>query len=101
VGLFKTIEFIVDNPMRSRLWKTIDVTVLCFLWGTSVVFVIGAWDSQTFEIGLRVVLPITVLATVRGWYRHPSLSRRARDSQARRRALESDWRTQQGDAARP
>jgi hypothetical protein len=39
----------------------------------------------------RLLVPVTMLATARSWYRHPGLSKRAKQKAVRRKALESAW----------
>jgi hypothetical protein len=82
MGLMKTIDFIVGNPNRSRAWKRFDVALLVLLWSASIASALmwlatGQWSI--WFVVVRVVAPITVLATARSWYRHPRYSRHARE----------------------
>ncbi len=81
MGLFKTIDEIVGSPYRSRFWKIADVLFLGLLWFTtamSVAIWIDGHEWSTWSVIVRVLMPITIVATARSWYRHPRLSKRAR-----------------------
>ncbi len=95
MGLFRTIDVIVGSPVRSRLWKVVDVTFLCVLWTATIVSVLASFGDpwSTWDIIVRIIVPVTLLATARSWYAHPKLSKRAREKAARCRALEANWST--------
>ena len=102
LGLFRTIDDIVGNPVRSPFWKIVDVTVLCVLWTAMIVSLVGTFDvnaTPSWAVAARVLVPSTLVATARVWYRHPKLSRRARDKMARRDVLESAWRAESDRSA--
>ena len=74
MGLFRTLDDIVDNPLRSRFWKIVDVTLLGVLWIGAVVFVVMWLIGDPFSnwyFAARIWVPITLLATCRSWYRFP------------------------------
>jgi hypothetical protein len=78
MGLFRTIDDIVSNPDRSRMWKIIDVVFLSFLWCITVLSLLiwldgNAWTS--WSVLVRILVPITVIATARTWYQYPRRSR--------------------------
>jgi hypothetical protein len=94
MGFFKTIDLIAGSPIRSRAWKIIDVAFLCTLWAASIASVVIWLDGNAFttwSVIVRILVPMTLLVTARSWYRHPKLSKRARENAARRAALESAW----------
>jgi hypothetical protein len=79
-GLLRTIDDIVSNPDRSRMWKVIDVVFMCFLWfvtGLSLLIWLdgNAWTS--WSVLVRILVPITLIATARSWYQYPRRSRRS------------------------
>ena len=81
MGLFKTIDEIVGSPYRSRSWKIADVLFLCVLWSTTAISVaiwIDGHEWSSWSVIVRVLVPLTIIATARSWYRHPRVSKRAR-----------------------
>ena len=97
MGLFNTIDVIVGSPIRSRIWKFIDVLILCLLWTATIASFLIWLDGNAFttwSIVVRVLPLITLTATASSWYRHPTLSKRARQKAERRALLESAWRSE-------
>jgi hypothetical protein len=94
MGLVRTIDLIVGSPIRSRIWKIVDVAFLSVLWTASIVCVVDGLAGGPFSMwyfAARLLVPVTMLATARSWYRHPGLSKRAKQKAVRRKALESVW----------
>jgi hypothetical protein len=91
MGPFRTIEIITGNPLRSRPWKVIDVTLLSALWVATIASILiwlagNEWSS--WSIVVRILPVIAGIATAQSWYQHPSPSKKARA----RTALERQYR---------
>lgn len=97
MGLFSTIDVIVGSPIRSTTWKFVDVLILFLLWTATIASFLIWLDGNAFttwSIVVRILPLITALATASSWYRHPKLSKRARQKAERRALLESTWRSE-------
>ena len=70
MGVFRTVNYIVGNPRRSRGWKVFDVTLLCLIWSAAMFSVVSQLGDpvSSWSVVAKILVPIAVLAGARSWY---------------------------------